>query len=269
MPLSLPAPSALSQLTKNHRNLPLNPDFPSEIALRIFRPIGIPVRETASIDKAERPWLRFDDTRGKFCQSLSPSQFILLQLFLSLVVDPIPMKGVASEKVMTFGVAVDRGKTSLRRSLLQSVASCLPSPDLLLLFPNASTSKSVAENTPEESMPPVSEVRNLSDLHINPQVFSPLVRLVPSFVLCPATRSMKMERAVSKVAEMKVGIKTTYKRIYHLLPHLLIQLQKRVRYGLSDELLTLALPRRPTADSQAADSGHGDPISDSPVPRKR
>ncbi|KAF9660777.1 hypothetical protein SADUNF_SadunfMtG0009700 (mitochondrion) [Salix dunnii] len=34
-------------------------------------------------------------------------------------------------------------------------------------------------------------------------------------------------------------------------------------------LLALALPRRPTADSQAADSGHGDPISDSPVPRKR
>ena len=31
MPLSLPAPSALSQLTKNQRNLPFHPDFPSEI----------------------------------------------------------------------------------------------------------------------------------------------------------------------------------------------------------------------------------------------
>lgn len=44
MTLSLPAPSALSQLTKNHRNLPFHPDFPSQI--------GFPSR----LDRYLGPW---------------------------------------------------------------------------------------------------------------------------------------------------------------------------------------------------------------------
>ena len=43
MPLSLPAPSALSQLTKNHRNFPFQKDFPSEICFPSLRLGGIDI----------------------------------------------------------------------------------------------------------------------------------------------------------------------------------------------------------------------------------